>query len=190
MNKTTVTKNALITSSIATAVIGIIFIIFPNSVIDLISYIVGGGLLFVGMLSVYSYFKHDDSKEYSFGFAIGVILAIFGIYLIVKTSFLLSILSVFFGFFIIINGIFELQFAIDSLRAKKNSWKIKLLIAIINIVLGIIILYNPFVATEKLIMYIGIFMVITAALNMIMILIGKKESKKINTETIVHNQNM
>ncbi len=167
-------KSSLVITIIVTLVIGILFVVFPKSIISLLSYIVGTVLIVLGLVNILMYFKSPAEEGMSFGFAIGLILIIFGSYLMIKTGFILSILSVFFGFFIMINGVFSLQVAIDSLRAKTNKWKAIIVMAIINTLLGIVILYNPFAGTEALVMYIGIFMIVVSLLNVVTMFIVKK----------------
>ncbi len=175
MNK--MNKSSLIITMILTLVIGILFVLFPKDIINLLGYIVGTVLIVLGVLNILMYFKTSPEEGMSFGFSIGLILIVLGSYLMIKTNFILSTLSVFFGFFIMINGIFSLQVAVDSLRAKTNKWKAIIIMAIINTLLGIIILYNPFAGTEALVMYIGIFMIVVSVLNFITFIISEKMKK-------------
>ncbi len=170
-------KSSLVITIIVTLVIGILFVVFPKNIINLLSYIIGTVLIVLGLINILMYFKTNPIEGMSFGFAIGLILLIFGSYLMVRTEFILSTLSVFFGFFIMINGIFSLQVAVDSIRAKTSKWKAIIIMAIINTLLGIIILYNPFVGTEALVMYIGVFMIVVSVLNFLTLFIVKKAAK-------------
>ncbi len=157
-----------------TLIIGLAFTFFPQIIISFLGYIMGGVLIFLGIINVILYFKRDVQEGYSFGFAIGLILFSMGLYFSINTEFILNTMTVLFGFYILINGIMGLQFSLDSYRALTNSWKFTIGMALVNLILGGVILYNPFKSTEVLVMYIGIFMTITAILSMVTVLINKK----------------
>ncbi len=175
--KSEMTKKSLIATVVITLLVGVVFIIFPEQVMNLLNYIVAGLLIVLGLVSVILHFKASSAETYSLKFTLGIVFIIFGLYLILNEGFILQILTVFFGFYILINGILGLQVSIDSLRMKTDKWKISIGIALINTILGAVILYNPFAGTQTLIMYIGIFMVVTAVLNGVgLIFINKVKS--------------
>ncbi len=169
-----VATRTLIISAIGTLIVGILFIIFPASVINLLNYIVGGLLVVLGLLSIILHFRTTNAEGYSFGFAVGLVLLVFGGYLLLNKGFVLQILTVFFGFYILINGIIGLQITVDALRKASQAWKVTIGAALINTILGLIILWNPFAGTEALIMWIGIFMTATAIINILTLIFGRK----------------
>ncbi len=172
--KSEVATKTLVISAILTLAVGILFIIFPASVINLINYIVGGLLVILGIMSIIMHFRSTNAGTHSFGFAVGLVLLVFGGYLLLNKGLVLQMLTVLFGFYILINGIIAIQLTVDALRKGSPAWKVTIISAIINSILGVIILWNPFAGTEVLVMWIGIFMTITAIINILTLFFGKK----------------
>lgn len=169
-----VSTRSLIVTGIITFIVALAFIMFPKQIINLLGYITGIVLMVVGIFNVVMYFMHRK-QGYSFGFTLGLILFSFGLYLAINIAFIMSAITVIFGFYILINGIVGLQFSLDAYMAKVNTWKFTVGMAIINLILGCIILYNPFQSTEILVMYIGIFMAVTAILSIVTVFLNKNQ---------------
>ncbi len=175
-----VTKKSLWITTIVTILIGFIFVVFRANILDFLSYIIGAIIIVMGAISVIVYFRNygKSTTGYSFGFAVGLVMIVFGIYLLVDTKFILQILVVFFGFYILTNGIVGLQLVLESLRAKNSKWKVAAIVAAINTILGVLVLINPFGAMEVLIVYVGAFLMITGLLNIGSLVFAKKLENK------------
>ncbi len=167
-------KKGVIYSIVVTILVGGIFAMFPAKVVDLISYIIGGMLILGGIYNVAMYFRYHKTGNYSLKLSIGLIFIILGVYMLIRTDFIFSILAVFFGFYIIINGMFALQVAIEGFRVKHKNWILTFLIAMVNLAFGIVVLLEPFGTTIVFIKFIGIFMVLGSVLNLIALAIGNK----------------
>ncbi len=148
-----------------TIIAGLLFIFFTEQIIDYLGYIVGFCIILAGLVNIISYFRTNLTDNLSFGFAIGAILISIGLYFIIVPDSIFNIASLFFGFYVIVNGIMGLQFALNAFRLGNARWLVVLICALISIILGGIILYNPFGETEMLVRWIGGFMIATALFN-------------------------
>lgn len=165
-------NKSLLITGILTLLAAMIFIFFPQEIINFLGYVTGVILMIAGLFNVVLYFMNRD-KSYNYGFTLGLILFSFGLYLTINTGFILEAITVVFGFYILINGIMGLQFTLDAYMARLNSWKAIGFMAAINLFMGAIILSNPFKTMENLIMYIGIFMAVTGILSLITVFLRR-----------------
>ncbi len=172
-------KNKGITSLIAAQVIsfiiGLVFIVFHSKMISWVGYIVGVALIVVGIMDIIKYFSYRKKQIYTYKFTSGALTFLFGIYLMLNMDFMLSMLAVFFGFYIMIHGVLGAQFSIDAIVSKVGEWKITMAMSIVNIILALVILMYPFETTEVLIMYIGIFMVISSVVNIVSYILNNQK---------------
>ncbi len=161
-------KSVLLTSLI-TVLVGLIMVFFPVSVTNFLDYIVGGALILIGVFSIAIYIRYGSSS-----LAFGIIMILIGAYFLYDTGVVLKIAAFVFGLFILINGIFGFQFSLEAKKMDIPRWKFSMFFSVVNGVLGLIILINPFETTLILITYIGIFMIVSGVLNMFSLVINRR----------------
>ena len=72
-----------------------------------------------------------------------------------------------FGLFVIFDAIGRVQNALDLRRCGYDSWKGFLLLPVLSVVLGVILIANPFGAMETLVMAIGVILIVEGAINLL-----------------------
>ena len=156
-------KSTTIVSSIMYILIGLVMVIFPEFVNDFIWYIIGGLIVIFGILQLMNYL----SIEYK-NFLTGVVLLIslasiaLGVYVIFSPEKLISLVPLTIGVIMIVDGIQKL-IQIQSIKKAGYDNPIALLIyALLLIVLGIILIKNPFGAILTVIRIIGVFLITDA----------------------------
>lgn len=156
-------KSTTIVSSIMYILIGLVMVIFPEFVNDFIWYIIGGLIVVFGILQLMNYF----STPYK-NFLTGVVLLIslasiaLGVYVIFSPEKLISLVPLTIGVIMIVDGIQKL-IQIQSIKKAGYDNPIALLIyALLLIVLGIILIKNPFGAILTVIRIIGVFLITDA----------------------------
>ncbi len=155
-------------SSFIFIILGLFLFIRPDATIATISYIIGGILLILGILSIIRYFKSDYGiNAFDFDLVYGVLVIIAGLYLIIKPTMLGSIFPVILGIWIIINSVTKFQYALMLKKLQKEDWKYTLLISFLTFVWGIVLLINPLESVLVVTQVIGIFIIIYAVLDII-----------------------
>ena len=91
---------------------------------------------------------------------------------------LFGILILILGVWIILRTIFRIQFVLN-IRNKVNNYVAPLIINIITLIIGIILVFNPFKSAEALIRIIGLFVTIYSALDIINYYITKPKRLKV-----------
>ena len=145
-------------------------------------------LLVAGITSICAYFSEKNfAGIQKNGLAYGLILSVLAVYFLIRPSFISTLVGFIIGFMIIVAGITQLQNAVDLIHFKEKNWPFMLVSAGILIILGIIALVNPFQTDRTLIFAAGVFIIISAIvklISMIMLLSGAKSVKKAGEEVV------
>ena len=95
---------------------------------------------------------------------------ILGAVLIFRTSYMVEILSICVGIFILVDGALKLQTAVDAKKFGIEKWWLILVIALLVSIVGIILMVIPFAAQTVAAWIIGINLVLDGVLNICVVL--------------------
>lgn len=163
--------------SIIFILIGAFLLARPDDAIHLVSYALGIILLLWGLISMVQFFTDKQSQNYlEFGFIVGVFVFIFGIIIIIKPETIASIIPLLLGIWMLINGVTKLSYAL-TLNKNKNAAG-SIIISVLIVILGILLIFNPFAGAKTLVQILGIIIIIYSILDLAECLAIKKISKK------------
>lgn len=174
--------NASVITSVIILVLGIFLFIQPDTIIHMISIILGGIILIPGITSLIDYFKN----KYQPSLISGVITIIIGMILIVNTKLVASILPFILGIYFIVNGINRLQYALQ-LKRQAINYSTSLVFSILIIICGILFIINPFGGALVITKVMGIFMIIYAVLDLANTIFIKKEMGQVSRNMNMKN---
>ena len=143
-------ENSMIGASILYIGLGAVLFFFPDLTTGLICTAVGLLLLAYGAMAVLGFFvRRGDSGSYRFQFELilGIFSAVLGGLFLWNSRFILSILPVLFGLYILVDGLVNLKRGLD-LRAFG--------MAVVSLALAAVILWNPFATQRLLVKIIGV----------------------------------
>lgn len=162
------TFNLSLASSIIFVIVGLFLFIKPGATISIISYVTGGVLLLMGLISVYKYFtSYSAINLFGFELAYGVLLIIAVLFLVIDTSIFAKVINVILGIWIIVNSITKFQYGFVLKRAKNSDWIYTILVSLLSFIWGIVLLINPFESALTITQIIGIFIIVYAVLDII-----------------------
>lgn len=122
---------------------GILMMIYPSSILNTICYIIAVIFLLLAIRYLLEYRKRDLINDfYKYELVVGIIFIIAAIFVLVKKDFVISIIPFIVGIIIVISGIMKIENALD-LKRMDSHWVFLLIVAIVNVLLGIVILINP-----------------------------------------------
>ena len=141
-------------------VLGGLFLVYPGTAQKTLANIIAIAFVIMGVAKILSYFGKPKEDAYGYMEYKSKSVIVIGIIYIVLAAFiakvLMSIIPILLGIIIAVNGIIKLQY---SLEIKKNipdsRWQPMLLAAIIMLVVGVVILCNPFKTNNLIIRIIG-----------------------------------
>ncbi len=170
-------KHEMMGLAIVLILAGIFMILFPNTSGNIICRGVGAVLCIWGVIRLIAYFRNDEILG-SFGLVQGAALAGFGLYILIRPGIIEVFLTTVFAIIIIVDGILKLQYALDFRKLNANGWWIEAVCAAVMIVLGIVVLMNPFATVAAVMLFIGIVFVFEGVWDLVSILYISKIAKE------------
>ena len=172
-------KNLSIITIVASFVMGLVLLIWPNQSISIVSIITGATMIVLGVVSWISYFAKEKSVLLA---SAGTISLIVGIIVCVKYQSIIAILLFLFGVFITLSGAVDL---ITSFYSKANglgSWGVSSLLSIAVLIFGIVIMVNPTRTSTALVRLVGVGLLVYAVVDLVTFIQVKKAAKEIKEE--------
>ena len=177
----------LILMSILYLALGIFLLMVPGTALNIVCYALGGVVLACAAVQLIRYFAVERGVFQSqLTLISGLVCLGLGAFLIIRSDIVVRILPIVFGLFVIFDGLGRIQNALELRRCEYSSWKGFLLLAVLSIVLGIVMILDPFGTMETLVMAIGVILIIEGALNLLSALytvIAVKRFLKLHPET-------
>ena len=161
-------------------VVAVLLILNPTAFTNAI--ILGAGivLLVIGIINVVKYFKAEPAvAAQGKSFVLGLLALIAGLFCLLRHGWIvatLALLTSAYGIFILVSGVEKVQTAVDLIRVKDKKWILPAIGAVISIVCGVIIIWNPFATATVIWMFIGITLLVQAVCD-ILVIVAKNKSK-------------
>ena len=148
--------------------LGVFLVMKPGTALNIVCYALGGVVLACAAVQLVLYFAVERGVFQSqLTLVSGIVCLALGAFLIIRSDIVVSILPIVFGLFVIFDAIGRVQNALDLRRCGYDSWKGFLLLPVLSVVLGVVMILNPFGTMETLVMAIGIILIIEGAINLL-----------------------
>lgn len=174
-------KNLSIITICAGFLIGLLLLLRPDETVQFVSMMCGITVILLGVGAWISYFTKFKSTILAI---LGTLAVISGIILCVKYESIISTVLFLFGIFILVSGIVNFVSAIDAKRNELKSWIISLLMAGATIILGLLVIVNPFNSMLVLTRLLGAGLLVYAVMDLISFVQIKKIVKYSLSEQI------
>ncbi|MCR4896848.1 MAG: DUF308 domain-containing protein [Lachnospiraceae bacterium] len=166
-------------ASVCYIVVGLVAIIMPEDMLKLLIYIVGGACIVGGAVFVINYLIRDVKINYFRNdFLHGLVAILLGIIVILKWETVISMVPLCLGILVMISGCIKLQNAIDLKRMDSKSWVRLLVVAVINLILGAILVANPFTTAVVLLRALGVGLIFSGVTDLLSTRFFSREWKK------------
>lgn len=157
-------------------IMGIVLLLVPGGVITTVIKVFGVIIIVGAVLSIINTFKNNSpSLEIIYGILIGIL----GIVFLVNPEVIASIIPLILGIWITLKSLFKLR----MLYAFKNNSGIDfmkpLIINILMLILGIVLIFNPFSGAEALIRIIAIFILFYSILDITELFLTRPKKVKV-----------
>lgn len=171
-------RKSMVVLSVCYVIAGVILLFWPDMSMDIFCKALGIGMLIIGITHIIIYFTKDHMQNImQMDLVVGVVCAAFGAFLLLHPDFVETAMPFAVGILLMIGAIVKLQNAIDMKRLKFTQWKAVLALAIVMLLMGALLIYNPF-AGRILLIYIGISLILDGALNIVCMLLISRKVKK------------
>lgn len=166
-------------------VLGLLLFLKSSVTLMGISYIFGGLIIAIGVLAIVRFISNNHSDiSNQLNIVYGIICIISGIFFIEKPEIIGSIIPVVMGIGIIISSSLKIQqsFNLKSLNSSYFFWSF--VTALLSLICGVILLFNPFKGAVIITKVIGIFLVMYAILDICNTIVLKKSGVSISVSTV------
>lgn len=174
-------KKFSISTIIVSAVLGVLFIAFPDKCIQYISLFVGAALIVIGAVAVITYLLDRNTI---LPLVLGIIVLVTGIVICAKYRQIISIIVVIFGIFILISGLVDFVASLKSLAILRISGWFTLVLSVITVIFGIVAITKSAALTDSIVRFIGAALIIYAVLDLVSFIqvnaMAKKVKQRIN----------
>ena len=164
--------------SILFLIVGILLLCRPGDALNIVSYSLGGMLIIWGVIQMIQFFVKKNSQNYfDISFVVGIFVSIFGVIILLKPRIIADIIPLMLGIWMIINGVTKLAFSLTINKKSKSLSTI--IIAIAIVVVGLLLVINPFAGAEILTQLIGVTMIVYSILDLVGAIFIRKTAKEV-----------
>ena len=161
-------------------IMGIFFIANPAVGAESALMIIGIILLVSGIYSIIKFIINSRSF-FKFEIVYGLLSIIAGCFAIFRPLGAELLIAILVGTWLIISSAFKLPIVLTLKNHNEGSWIFDLTVVILTIILGILLLINPFKGYMVLTVYSGIMLMIYAAMDVVEQLFIRKRAKIISS---------
>lgn len=147
--------------------LGLVLLIWPATVMDILCYLTGGILLLYGVFAIVGFCRAEVRSAGSFfALLLGIVAAAVGAVLLLQPVLFQSILTIILGLYILIDGLLNLKRALELRRMEHTGWTLYLVLSLITVILGLVVVFRPMLAGTTLVQLIGASLVYSGAADL------------------------
>lgn len=152
------TSGFVIAASLAYLVLGIIMVVWPRSIQNVLCYILGIVLTVYGLFNIINFFRNRESNLY-FEMVVGVLAAAFGIFTLISPNSIINIVFTVIGIIVVIDSLMDVKHSFELKTLGMKYWWICFAVSAAVIILGICtILFTSFFG-DFITILLGIIMI-------------------------------
>lgn len=154
-------------SAIIALVVGVLFVIFPESVVRLMVKIVGIVSLVAGVSQIISYLAYRKSYPQTIFPIFGILIAVWGILLLVQPEVWVNLFMIVMSVPIILLAIWQLV-VLNGQRQMgfRLGWG-SYVFPVLSIAAGIVVVFNPFSSAMWLVLFVGVWSILYGIVGMV-----------------------
>lgn len=147
--------------------LGLFLVLHPDTSVKAICYGCGVCAAAYGLLHVLQCRKGESKGE----LILGVVFIALGIFCLLTPQTVVSFLPFLLGVVLLLDGISKIQRALDLRVLDAIGWGKLLTMGILLLILGVMLLFNPFGAVKMTMVFFGICLIADGALDLLFLLI-------------------
>lgn len=163
-------------TAIVAIVLGIVFVADPNGSGDAVCKVAGVAMIVLAAAMLIRYFT--SAQLFPENLIFSAVLLLLGIFFIAKSGVVMTVLGLFFGIFLVIDGASKVRDGIDAAKAKMQGWWIWFILALLTIVLGVLVMFGESVMT-----LLGVSLIVDGVSDIVTTLWLSAGVRKVKKET-------
>lgn len=155
-------------NAVLTLILGLFLLIMPGVAAGALVSVLGWALLIFGVIYLVSALASRSGSVSAWSVATGLLALASGLLLLVKPGLLVSLCGIVLGLFLVLHGLQGIRQARCS-KAMGYDWKLPLSVSILKLVMGALVILNPFSTAALLLRMAGIFLIVDALGDLLLI---------------------
>lgn len=155
-------------TAVLTLILGILLISSPGTAMRTVFLLVGWTLMISGAASLLTAIFSKGQPVGQGDLVLGLIQLATGLVVLMRPGFLMSLAGIVVGFVLLIHGIHDIQHARES-KALGYDWKLSMGVGVAAVVMGVIVMVNPFSTVETLLRIAGVFLLVDSVADLLMV---------------------
>ena len=148
--------------SAGVALLGLALILWPETSALTVCWLLGALCVALGVCQIARYCRLGAAGVlFRFDLGGGILGVLAGLLLLLHPMGALMILPVIAGFYILVEGVFSLQAAVELRRFGLPRWGFPLGLGVLDLLLGFLLILDPFEGAAALMVYLGIALLVT-----------------------------
>lgn len=168
--------------SLAELILGILLLMKPESLTSGIIALSGIVLGVYGIVCIIKYFRAEAQEaEKGSDLSTGLLCILGAVFCVVKRDWfvgMMHLLALLYGAVILLSGCNKFQDTVDILRQKRQPWIPSAVTAGVSLLVGLIIIFNPFKTTKALWIFTGIGLIAQAIADLTTFFMSKPQDEE------------
>ena len=168
----------VLVSSVVAFILGLLMAVVPNISLQAFGIAFGIYIILHGIaLIVLDFMAHSIYIPFH-GIMTGILSIIAGLILVAMPNILSTVFAIAFGIWVVLSSVNIISIAI-TVRKRISNWYLWLILGIIDLICGIVVLFNPFASSLSLVMFGGIAMMVHAVITFVDTIMIRKNAKEV-----------
>lgn len=147
-------------SALLCVILGLVLLIWPGTTTQIVCMLLGIVLFTYGAIQIVLYLFNRERTIVSQGMLVlGIIFAVIGGWILLKPEMIIMAVPVIVGVLIVIHGLHNAAQAFALKNDGYDRWWVAFLLGALTVILGGILIYNPFKVVNTVVRLIGIFLI-------------------------------
>lgn len=159
-------RTSMILTSILLLLLGLVLIIWPTTSQRIICYALGVLCIIFGISRIVSQWKLSRDLGFQLSYLFGVLLTLVGVLLLIKAESMIAIFGALVGLVLTADSIVKLQMSFQMRALALPHWKAHAISAAVLLVLGIVMLFDPFAGAAAMSIVMGAVLIVDALANL------------------------
>lgn len=167
-----------IVSSIFYIALGLCLILIPDQTVNIICKVIFGLIMIAAGVYHVAIYVAEKEKATILDLFTGVITVVLGVFLFFTPQIVIKILPYLLGAFVLVDSFWKLKGTHRLRRAETGMWKVFLVGSLVFILLGIAVMFYPFISVTKMILFCGCILTADGVVDLVFLVMQKLGLKK------------
>jgi len=160
--------------------LGVLVFMTPVETFLVLSVFFSYAFMIAGLLeAIYSISNRDNIDNWGWYLALGILTFILGFQLVLQPGVSMTVLTFYIGFWLLFRSMMYISSSIDMQRSGASNWGWVLILGILGVIFSWILLWNPFVTSIAVSIWIGCALVSLGFIQIIVSFSMKKVKKRL-----------